>query len=212
MRPYIIGIAGLKGAGKDTAAAFMAERAVELGYKHIARVAFADTIRTVAYHAFGLDMDWDDRDLKEAPIDEIGGLSPREILQQTGSALRAIYDGVLREAVCRKIETMAEDGAEVIFVTDVRFEDEVALIYELGGEMCFVWRGWPENTETFDGHVSERMAWEWATDAPPDHVIEVPNVGDLDGFRKQCSWAFKDLIELQGEVVQWHKYPDSMGG
>lgn len=123
-RPFVVGLSGVAGSGKDTAAAYLV---AEHGFT---RVAFADALRKVLYHtdpkvrrlvdAIG----WDDA--KHHP-----GAYVRERLQWLGVAMREHADpDIWVNVVLRKLDP---DGRYVL--PDCRFPNEMDAIKSLGGQV-----------------------------------------------------------------------------
>ena len=124
MKKQHIGLIGWAGAGKDTAARALLER----GWN---RVAFADAIKTGAYH-----LGWDGRK------DDRG----RRLLQDIGMALRAFDENFW----IHKAQNLMKGGPCVF--TDVRFQNEADFIRSEGGIIVRVIHGW---LAAVDEHESE---------------------------------------------------------
>jgi hypothetical protein len=155
----IIGLTGSKGAGKDTAAAALAE---QLGFR---RVAFADALYLEVADAFGVTVPYlANRDTKETPLPELAidrctdprfikalrsaavdhGVpldtacprSPRWILQRWGTEYRRQYcrdDAYWLDQVQRAIDANPERD---FVVTDVRYLNEAQFIRRAGEHRC----------------------------------------------------------------------------
>lgn len=144
----LIGLAGKKRAGKDSAASVLTK---ELGYT---RVAFADSIKKIledlnpiidADYSYRLMdvLEWYEYDwelLKARP--EVRGL-----MQRLGVAVRQFDEGFWVEAALHNAEKYSR-----IVVTDVRFPNEVDAVLEKGGVVYRVVRPGLEST---DWHISE---------------------------------------------------------
>lgn len=158
----IIGFTGKKSSGKSTAATHLCK---ELGFvKH----AFAEPIKVMIFHfikSFGYsDVDADQyiRFDKETVIPKIG-VSARHCMQTLGTEWGR--DCVHPDAWILACKTELERStAPLIVFDDVRFENEAALIRELGGFIIHIERGtWhPE-----DIHLSESGIF----DQPGDVMI-----------------------------------------
>ena len=164
----IIGLTGLKGAGKTTMAQVMVE---EFGFR---RIGFADAIKSIVVELFDLyhEQVWGE---EKDQVDKRWGLTPRYIMQKVGTEVgreihpdvwvrtleRAILDDELDE---RRYEW--EDWAEHEIgsqpncptrhwvIDDVRFPNEAAMIAKFTG---FVWRvdAGKRLPESADTHASE---------------------------------------------------------
>ena len=162
----LIGLLGLKGSGKDTAATMLAE----LGFK---RMAFADALYSEAARAYEVTSHFlGRRDSKETPLERLAlehcrdtrfvGLfikeedragrsieeimvaprSPRWVLQQWGTEYRRRspwgHDGYWVEPLMRKIDAMPL-GSRIV-LTDVREALEVESIRSRGGALVRIRR------------------------------------------------------------------------
>jgi hypothetical protein len=147
----LIGVAGKKRAGKDTAAKFLVQ---DHGFK---AMAFAHPLKDAAKIIFG----WGDEhvygELKEVD-DPFWGFSPRWALQHMGTeAMRKnIDDQIWVKATMRKALPMIEKGENVV-ITDVRFPNEAQAILDAGGQL---WRVERPGLETSD-HASETSLDDW---------------------------------------------------
>ena len=134
----LIAFAGRAGSGKNTAA-----RGLSAHYE-TSELAMADPLYDALGALIGLspfdDNDLrtlcEDRDFKRAAHKALGGLSPREALQQLGDWVRSSLgqDFLLRRAEERL--AILEDfqfQVDLAVVTDVRTEREAAWVREQGG-------------------------------------------------------------------------------
>lgn len=158
----LIGITGLRGHGKDTAAAAL----VKVGY---VRLAFADALYTEVSLAFGITTDFlGNRDTKELPLPELAlnnctnkefvaivleqdriaaetsgahlelkaqltqPRSPRQIMQYWGTEYRR---GVYGDSYWRDLveAVLLANPTQNFVITDVRFPDEAKLLERIQG-------------------------------------------------------------------------------
>lgn len=168
----LIGIAGLKGSGKDTfAETFLAAEWL--------RIRFADPIKEMLYSllllAWELDpMRWIDGDWKEEPCHILCGRTMRHAMQTLGTEWgREQIDIGLWTNIFKKRVLATK---EKIVCTDVRFPQEVDIIHHLNGIVLRVER--PGLTS--DGHPSEESVEHLAVD------IIVPNDKDVDFLHAQA--------------------------
>jgi hypothetical protein len=147
----VLGLIGVKGAGKDTAALVFIE---QFGFQ---RVAFADALYQEAADAFRVTVEFlNNRDTKESALDELKllnctssgfvetalevaklqgleidvrtPLSPRWVLQLWGTEFRRIREGHDSYWLDRVDEVIAANPDTNFVVTDVRFINEAKYI------------------------------------------------------------------------------------
>lgn len=164
MKPMIIGLAGAKGAGKSTIAHHLVlgvEQA--LAYK-AQRANFAGPLKEACAKLYALDHDQLYGDRKEE-VDPRWGLSARQILQRVGSQMRDDHGedfwvqhmrGLIERETAHDIEGYYRTLGTCIIIDDVRYENEVAMIRELGGSIHGIER--PEIKADDDDHESEQLA------------------------------------------------------
>ena len=186
----IIGICGLIGSGKGT----VADVLVEQGFT---KISFADKLKDGVAAVYGWDRAMlegdtpESREWREAQDDfwtnETGRIiTPRIVLQEFGTDCmrNGFYDGVWVSAV----KQILINNPNVDYVIpDVRFENEVDMIRQVGGQVWEVSRGndpeWMDaykktGTEPVNIHPSE---WRW-TRSKKDHKI--PNDGSMQDLTR----------------------------
>lgn len=146
----LIAMTGGKGSGKDTFAQVLVK---EFDFVH---TRFADPLKNMLRTLFseaGLDPeDYIEGPYKEAPLDILGGKTPRYAMQTLGTEWRDLIDRKLWSRLWQaRVELLLEQGKPVV-VTDCRFIHEAATIRNMGGFILRVER--PTN-RTDDKHVSE---------------------------------------------------------
>jgi hypothetical protein len=175
----IIGICGLIGSGKGTVADIL----VDQGFK---KVSFADKLKDGVSTIFGWDRamlegDTDEsRKWREQPDDFWTNetkmeVTPRLVLQLFGTdCMRNGFDDGVWVSLLKK--TILDNPGNYV-VPDVRFENEIAMLRDIGGEVWEVQRGrTPEwlikyeitGAEPAEIHPSE---WRWIK-SRKDVVIE----------------------------------------
>jgi len=186
----IIGLCGLIGAGKGTVSDIL----VDHGFK---KVSFADKLKDGVSTIFG----WD-RSMLEGDTDESRAwrelrddfwsnetkmeISPRLVLQLFGTdCMRdGFYDGVW---VSLLKKTILDNPEQNYVVPDVRFENEVNMLHDIGGEVWEVKRGpdpqWLIEYETTgvvpkDVHTSE---WKWVKARKDEVILNDTSINDLKG-------------------------------
>jgi dephospho-CoA kinase len=136
MNHSIIGIAGKKFNGKDTTASYL------INNHKYEKIAFADALKEACKCIFGFT----DEQLygnKKEDIDEYWNIEPRKIFQYVGTDLFRnqlkeimpfIDHNIWVHVVKKKIlDRLKIDPECKIVITDVRFENEVDMVKELGG-------------------------------------------------------------------------------
>jgi hypothetical protein len=209
----LVGLTGAKGSGKSTVAEIL-RRAY--GFKVM---AFADPLRMVCSTAFGLDSThYDDRDIKEKPLDRWPYESPRQILQKVGTELfRHHYPGVWVNQMIQRIQRYSADrgfsprgyGGDRyepplfdqkplsrfpvrVVVSDTRFWDEAGVIRKLGGSIVRIDR---DGCGGDDAHASEKAYKE----ITPDFVIV--NNHTPDALTRQAAIMAGKLFFIDSQEV-----------
>lgn len=163
----LIGLAGLKRAGKDTVADYLVKN------RGFVKYSFADPLKEACKVLFGLS-DSQVHDSKDV-VDSRYACTPREILQHIGTAARAQRKTVFVDRFLGwYAATYASSGAVPdVVVADVRFQNEVDSIRALGGVVFLVSR--PGVNVTLDAHESERAS-ELDVDG---HILNDGTIDDL---------------------------------
>lgn len=133
----LIGVCGKKRSGKSTVAQYLCD---EYGYE---AVYFAGYLKEICSNLFGTD----------PTLNRPGDLSKRdrEILQKVGTDFMRSIDQDCWVKYTKKVMNNLLDAGRKVVVSDVRFENEIAIIKELGGKVWHLQRDVCEH----DGHTSE---------------------------------------------------------
>lgn len=175
MNTKLIGFTGRAGAGKSTACFLLKDRKVLPG-KFTERMRFAGPMKD-AMKALGLSPREYDGDLKETPCELLCGKTPRFAMQTLGTEWgRQMIDENLWVKNFRIRAQRVLDGGGNVLVDDVRFENEVATLKDMGGIIIRIER--PGETIAESGHASEQQQ------LAHDHLI-VNDSTDLDGFARK---------------------------
>lgn len=174
--PPLVGLTGLAGSGKSTAANWFVRN-----YSQAVKVAFASPIKRMAYELIrgSLPKTWhikpmeylEDPALKNEPIPFLGGHTGRHLMQTLGTewGRESIHPDFWVAIAAGKVERMlgvsfkkSENiGVKVLF-DDVRFANEAEMIRAYDGVVVRIVR--PDNPYTLEGaHESEKM--DFAVDA-----------------------------------------------
>lgn len=156
----LVGISGRKASGKDTLVTALRER---LRWKYQTdQLAFADELKNHCINLFGLteeqcfgsgkndltDISWNTWPYtRMTDYHENEFMRVREVLQGYGALMRRINPNCWIN-IC--LDYAKESWAEVVFITDVRYPNEVAAIQKLGGKVIRLTRG-----DHNDRHISE---------------------------------------------------------
>jgi hypothetical protein len=192
--PLLLGFAGLKGSGKDTAADLVAKH---FPANTVARVAFADPLKRMALAAgYPEHVLWGPTEAR-AWVHPQTGVSARRFLQVMGTeAGRGLSPTIwidLFRATFAQIQSLsgayertlgfvpsaAAPPIQLVLVTDVRFANEAEALPKLGGRVLLIQR---PGIDTGDPHESERWARE---DAPRTVDWQIPNDGTLRDLETQ---------------------------
>lgn len=122
--PYIIGLTGVAGSGKDTVANYLVK------HRGFTKMALADPIKELLNQRFGWTMGmWEDREWKERPcvgtVGELAAISPRQLAQWLGTEVGRTIGGP-NVWIHRLFERW--DKTSHLVIPDVRFENEVQFI------------------------------------------------------------------------------------
>lgn len=169
-RITLVGLSGLAGTGKDSAARYLCE---EYGFL---QASFADPIRSMVLQLLeeaGLDHTWlTERSLKEAEIPGLG-VSARALMQTLGTEVgRALHPDIWVRHLHMRLGFGETPGAvefqapvhDRIVISDVRFLNEAAWLRRLGGHLVRLHR---DSAPGVRLHPSEQ------------HVLDLPTHVDI---------------------------------
>jgi hypothetical protein len=163
----IIGICGLIGAGKDTAADYL------VGFHGFRRDSFASTLKDAVAAVFGWDREllegrtpearaWRERvDHWWAKRLNMPNLTPRWILQYWGTDVirNHFHDDIWIAALESRLARRSDDTV----ISDVRFPNEVLAIKAQGGKVIWIQRGatphWYELAARANGGDTKAQEW-----------------------------------------------------
>ena len=140
----IIGICGLIGSGKDTAADYL------VNFHEFRRESFANSLKDAAAAVFGWNRDMLEGRTKESRewreqrdewwSNRLGmHITPRHVLQQWGTEV--IRQGFHDDMWIASLENKLRTSKDSIVITDCRFPNEISGLKEQGAKIVWVQRG-----------------------------------------------------------------------
>ena len=191
----IVGICGLIGHGKDTAAGFLIEEGFE-------RISFAGVLKDACANIFSWDRILLEGNTPESrvwreTVDEwwaarldIPHFTPRFALQNVGTdVLRTHFHPDIWVAACERQVAMAEKS---VVISDCRFFNELQAIRRLGGTTAVVWRynkpQWWDNASILNISQASKKKF---------HIVNAMKERHPDVHISEWSWAGWDFdVEL----------------
>jgi hypothetical protein len=168
----LLGVAGPKNSGKDT---FVAR--LGLYVPNVIVRAFAEPLKRACQQLFLLSEEQlYDTEAKEK-LDPRWNLSPRQMFQQVGTDY--VRRQVNPDFWLKHFELWYQTHGigKNVFVSDVRFQNEVDLIHRLGGKVVYIYRPFAAGG---DFHESETSAQELQN---IDYTID--NCGSIHRFYQE---------------------------
>ena len=197
----IIGICGLIGAGKDTAADYL------VNLHHFRRESFANSLKDAVAQVFGWDRTLLEGRTKQArewreQVDpwwserlQIPELTPRWVLQQWGTEVcrGSFHDDIWIASLENKLRNSQDD----VVITDCRFPNEIRAIKRAGGIVVRVVRG-PE-PEWYSAAVSVNRG----PDGNPSWSLSKVKLEKLGIHASETSWVgtkFDAVLDNNGSL------------
>lgn len=194
-KKIVIGITGYARSGKDTAGNFLEE---EMGFE---KASFAEKLKEIVCEMFDMTPEQVEDGKLKAEVDPRYGVTRRKILQHIGTeGFRALYPTVWGDYLFRKIQKSDKD---LFVITDVRFEDEAALIRKHGGIVVKVVR---DDHQELNGEEKAHKSEEYP--GSPDHLFEYAihaNTGEIEEIRKRILDIAKVEIYVAEQRLQLNK-------
>lgn len=179
--PQVIGICGGKGQGKDTVAQHLRTRF------SMRQIAFADPMKAALAVMFNVpEHIFHEPDLKEKPLPELLGRTPRYLMVTLGTewGRDLVHPELWTTLLSRRLDLAVGERMSVV-VSDVRFDNEAQIILDRGGELWQV-TGRTSQYGTTD-HRSE-------VGVDPGYVTRtIINNADLHTLHTQIGVALDDI-------------------
>jgi len=179
--PLLIGLAGLKGAGKDTAAEWLCF------HGFFERIALTDPIKDGLAAMLGLHpCTFSKPPVKDFVLD-VSGCTPQHSMHTLGAEWGRRYI-VSRNSFTRNVQKRIDinnsmgDAAPSIVITDIRFQHEIEWLREQGGRLWHIVRDWKTQYD-----FSRKQGIE----IPPSDTIII-NTGSF----YQLYWQLEMALEL----------------
>lgn len=208
----IIGFAGPKYAGKDTAADYLMSENVRTGKNLFAKRSFAAPLKASLQHIFNLSLEEvEDPILKETPLNRWPFVEPRKLMQDTAKAIRAIYGG---DVFANSWEgRIRGEPAACIIVPDLRHTEELDKFEALGGNLFYI-----QNDKAADALSEARSVNDPLASDVSESMHEllmrraktiIPNNGSLSELYQNVAKAVHTYIgdwnEWPAETTTLHK-------
>lgn len=196
----VIGVCGIAGSGKSTAAAAICHA---LPYW---RYSFAGPLKDAVADLFMLDREQLDVEFYKNQPTDTWGMTPRQIMQRFGTeAMRKVFDTnfwlIQAEERIKILAAKAVANKLCVVIDDVRFPNEIAWIKHYGGNIMYVYR--PDldairaSTETYK-HESEQLVIPRQPDSQEAVICNA--FGDAGKFKN-------DVLRI---ARRWHHEHDDL--
>ena len=193
----IIGLSGKRGSGKDA----LASKLIPLGWE---RISFADELKHKIRDEFGLTTEQTDGKLKETPCgyknEEGVELTPRDIMTLCGKYYRSVDSMFWVKQAFKRVSEKgfgASDLTRKLVVTDVRFNNEVIFLKNLGAHIVRIAR--PQELNIYKTIINDYT--ETSLDNYNfDHVIPADRNIDFPDLEREAKLIDEIYGSLASEV------------
>lgn len=146
----LLGLVGKKRVGKDTLADYL------VSHHHYTKRAFAAPIKEACALLFQVPTSSFEDVCEKERVVARHGMSPRTMMQMVGTDMfrKQVHQDFWLRHFVEWYHHSAKHQTQNVVVTDIRFQNELDLIKELGGTVVRVVR--PGQLEDEDTHVSEQ--------------------------------------------------------
>lgn len=184
--PKIIALTGAKGCGKDTTATIL-RNTFDNGNTKVMSIAFADPIKNEVMRIFGLSDVYEYDNFKRSKIlpnySGAGVIEGRHVVREIGMLMRRYNINQFVQYVDENFEMWPD---VIWVVTDLRFDNELIHLQNLGAKIVKIKR---KMIETIDTHITERGF----DDSICDLVIE--NKHTLEDFAEEVKSIFNNKLK-----------------
>lgn len=181
-QPKLIGLLGKARSGKDTSADYL------IKHHKYTKTSFANPLKNACTAVFGFTDEQLYGDLKET-VDKRWGISPRQAMQFVGTDLFRKQFGQIAPHIgedvwIRSFMINYNNNNNIhnnnTIIADVRFQNEIDAVKELGGIVIKITRDDAEKMTKHGDHESE-----FNQDSLTGYDLEIKNNGTLDDLYKQ---------------------------
>lgn len=188
----VIALTGPKGSGKDTVADIISRQYTHRWYT-VDRIAFADPIKKMVQHIFGLNVHSNDQyDLFKRtnltytlPGHMPSSVEGRRVVREIGMLMRDYDTNQFTKYVEEFVASGVSSDNRIVVVTDLRFSNEYESLKGMGAKIVKIKRPGC----LYDGHITEQ---EFA-DSGVDYVIN--NDGSFVSLQNQVIDMVDQFIE-----------------
>jgi dephospho-CoA kinase len=161
----VIGVVGIAGSGKTLVSKHLVNK------HRFTRLRFAGPLKEMLKAGLGLTDEHIDGSLKQEPLPELGGVTPRHLMQTLGTEWgRRLVHPELWTNRLRSLIEQHDDG--VFVVDDVRFANEAACIRSVGGSLWRVVRP----GLALGSHISERAQTAIEEDVLINNALDIASL------------------------------------
>lgn len=130
-RPVFIGLVGPSGSGKTTVSEYLRKH---YGFE---RIHAATPLKTAFMALFSCGVHTTERPAVDEPLNILGGVTPRAVLEHLGTRLHEVAPMGLPNLLMNRLNSMLRVGATRVLIDGIRQTSEGVVIQAMGG---YVWR------------------------------------------------------------------------
>lgn len=190
-KTIIIGFTGKKGSGKSTAVEALKDEFGGVEY------SLAGTLKVVCKELFNLTDKQVTDPIQKERIDDRIGISPRVIMQRIGNEFRTYIPNLFPEIKFNHTlwlnifdEYLKNTNDRIIWVPDVRYEDECAFIKDKGGYIIHIYRN--RNMQSIEDVTSQHTSENQDLSRYYNRIIM--NYYSKEYFIKECKTVIGSML------------------